>query len=140
MTAESVEPIFQWPNGYRAAAAFTFDVDAESCVLAHNPRSTDRMSLMSHQAYGPRVGGSTLLKVLSRQNVRATFFGRGFAAECYPDAVEAIVDGGHEIGAHGYLHEQMQGVDADPEARYLDRGLDALYKVAGISPVGYRAP
>ena len=51
-----IEPIFQWPKGYRAAASFTFDVDAESCVLAHDPSAVNRMSLMSHQAYGPRVG------------------------------------------------------------------------------------
>ncbi len=140
MTVHSVEPIFQWPNSYRAAAAFTFDVDAESCVLAHDAKSANRMSLMSHQAYGPRVGIPALLRLLSRQGVRATFFVPGFTAECYPDVVRAIVDAGHEIGHHGYLHEQMQGIDSDTEAQYIDRGLEALFKVAGITPVGYRAP
>lgn len=129
-----------WPEGYRAAAAFTFDVDAESCVLAHDPRSASRMSLMSHQSYGPRVAVPRLLRVLERQGVRATFFVPGFTAECYPDTVRAIIDGGHEIGHHGYLHEQMQGLDAVDEARYLDRGLDALDRVTGVRPVGYRAP
>lgn len=129
-----------WPEGRRAAAAFTFDVDAESCVLAHDPTSAARMSLMSHQAYGPKVAVPRLLRVLERQGVQATFFVPGFTAECYPDTVRAIVDGGHEIGHHGYLHEQMQGVDADTEARYLDRGLEALDAVAGIRPAGYRAP
>ena len=52
----------------------------------------------------------------------------------------AIVDAGHEIGHHGYLHEQMQGIDRDTEARYLDRGLDALERVADVEPKGYRAP
>ena len=140
MTSDALEPIFSWPVGHRAAAAFTFDVDAESCVLAHDPGATSRMSLMSHQAYGPRVGVLTILKVLARQDIRATFFVPGFTAECYPDVVRAIIDGGHEVGHHGYLHEQMQGIDPDTEARYLDRGLDALSKVAGITPVGYRAP
>lgn len=129
-----------WPEGYRAAAAFTFDVDAESCVLAHDPRSASRMSLMTHQAYGPRVAVPRLLRILARQNVRATFFVPGFTAECYPDTVRAIIDGGHEIGHHGYLHEQMKGIDALTEACYLDRGLEALDRVAGLRPVGYRAP
>src|SRR3954471_13520223 len=87
-----------WPEGRRAAAAFTFDVDAESCVLAHDPTSAARMSLMSHQAYGPKVAVPRLLRVLERQDVRATFFVPGFTAECYPDPVRPIVDGGHEIG------------------------------------------
>lgn len=129
-----------WPQGYQAAAAFTFDVDAESCVLAHDPSAAARMSLMTHQSYGPRVGVPRLLRMLQRQDIRATFFVPGFTAESYPDTVKAIIDGGHEIGHHGYLHEPMQGIDAATELGYLDRGLDALDKVAGIRPVGYRAP
>lgn len=131
---------FTWPQGHTAAAAFTFDVDAESCVLAHDPTSANRMSLMSHQSYGPRVGVPRILRILERQDVRATFFVPGFTAECYPDTVRAIIDGGHEVGHHGYLHEPMKGLDPATEARYLDRGLDALEEVAGIRPVGYRAP
>lgn len=140
MSTQPLRQVFDWPDGYRAAASFTFDVDAESCVLAHDPRAVSRMSLMSHQAYGPKVAVPKLLDLLERQDVRATFFVPGFTAECYPDMVRAIVDGGHEIGHHGYLHEQMQGISREDEARYLDRGLDALQEVAGVVPVGYRAP
>ncbi|NJC71320.1 polysaccharide deacetylase [Planosporangium thailandense] len=132
--------LFSWPHGYRAAAAFTFDVDAESCVLSHDPRLIRRMSLMTHQSYGPKVGVPRLLRILERQNVRGTFFVPGFTAECYPDTVRAIVDAGHEVAHHGYLHEPMQGIDATTEARYIDRGLDALERVAGVRPTGYRAP
>ena len=140
MTGQPVEQVFEWPQGYRAAASFTFDVDAESCVLAHDPKAVSRMSLMSHQSYGPRVAMPKLLGILARQDVRATFFVPGFTAECYPDMVRAIVDAGHEVGHHGYLHEQMQGIARQDEARYLDRGLEALHRVAGVVPVGYRAP
>ncbi len=140
MTAQQPAPVFDWPQGHRAAAAFTFDVDAESCVLAHDPRAASRMSLMSHQSYGPRVAVPKLLAILERQDVRATFFVPGFTAECYPEMVRSIVDAGHEIGHHGYLHEQMQGISREDEARYLDRGLEALHRVAGVVPVGYRAP
>ncbi|WP_310268757.1 polysaccharide deacetylase family protein [Haloactinomyces albus] len=130
---------FPWPQNFRAAASFTFDVDAESCVLAHDPGATGRMSLMGHQAYGPRVGTPRLLRLLERQDIRATFFVPGYTAECYPDTVRAIADGGHEIAHHGYLHEPMQGVDESTEADYLDRGLEALARV-GVHPIGYRAP
>jgi len=137
--ADSQHPI-TWPAGFTAAASFTFDVDAESCVIAHDPTSTRRMSLMSHQSYGPKVAVPRLLQILARQDVRGTFFIPGFTAESYPDVVRQIVDGGHEVAHHGYLHEPMQGIDAATEASYIDRGLEALEKVAGIRPVGYRAP
>ncbi|MEU7382795.1 MULTISPECIES: polysaccharide deacetylase [unclassified Streptomyces] len=130
---------FPWPDGVRAAAAFTFDVDAESCVLAHDPSASSRMSLMTHQAYGPRTGVPRLLRVLRRQDVKATFFVPGFTADTYPDMVRSIVDEGHEVAHHGYLHEPMQGIDAAREAEYLDRGLEALDRL-GIRPAGYRAP
>lgn len=132
--------VLPWPEGKQAAASFTFDVDAESCVLVHDPTASRRMSLMSHQSYGPLVAVPKLLRILERQEIRATFFVPGFTAECYPDMVRSIVDAGHEVGHHGYLHEQMQGIDRETEAGYLDRGLDALYKAVGVAPVGYRAP
>lgn len=137
--ADPLHPI-TWPEGYKAAASFTFDVDAESCTIAHDPASTRRMSLMSHQSYGPKIAVPRILQILERQGIKGTFFVPGFTAESYPDVVRRIADAGHEIAHHGYLHEPMQGIDAATEASYLDRGLDALHKVAGVRPVGYRAP
>lgn len=137
--ADSLHPI-TWPEGYQAAASFTFDVDAESCTIAHDPSSTRRMSLMSHQSYGPKIAVPRLLQILDRQDIKGTFFIPGFTAESYPDVVRRIADAGHEIAHHGYLHEPMQGIDAATEASYLDLGLEALANVAGVRPVGYRAP
>lgn len=131
---------FPWRHGVRAAAALTFDVDGESCVLVQDPKSVDRMSLMGHQSYGPRVGVPRLLRVLRRQDVRATFFVPGYTAECYPETVRAVVEDGHEVAHHGYVHEAMRGLDEAAEAAYLDRGLEALERIAGVRPVGYRAP
>jgi peptidoglycan/xylan/chitin deacetylase (PgdA/CDA1 family) len=130
----------EWPGRRRAAASFSFDVDAESVVLHADPGAATRLSLMSHQAYGPLTGLPRLLRILERQDVRSTFFVPGYTARRHPDAVRAIVDGGHEIAHHGYLHERLTGVDPAAEAEILDRGLAALEEVAGVRPVGYRAP
>ncbi len=129
-----------WPDGKTSAAAFTFDVDAESAILWGAPENADRMSVISHQAYGPLVGVPRLLDLLERHRIRSTFFVPGYTAHRYPGVVRDIVAAGHEIGHHGYLHEQPTGVTAEEEAANLDRGLDALAEVAGVRPVGYRAP
>jgi peptidoglycan/xylan/chitin deacetylase (PgdA/CDA1 family) len=129
-----------WPDGHRAAAAFTFDVDAESAVLWGSPGTADRMSVVSHQAYGPLVGVPRLLALLEKHRLRSTFFVPGYTAHRYPGVVRDIVAAGHEVAHHGYLHEQPTAVTAEEEADNLDRGLAALEEVAGVRPVGYRAP
>ncbi|MFI5199999.1 MAG: polysaccharide deacetylase, partial [Candidatus Limnocylindrales bacterium] len=131
---------FDWPAGARAAACFTFDGDAESAILAAEPASAARRSVMSHQAYGPRTGVPRLLGVLERTGVRATFFVPGYTAERWPDAIRGIRDAGHEIAHHGYLHESVAGLAPEAEERVLLRGLAALDAVAGVRPTGWRAP
>ncbi len=129
-----------WPSAHTSAAAFTFDVDAESAVLWGSPQTADRMSVISHQAYGPLVGVPRLLGLLEKHRIRSTFFVPGYTAHRYPAVVRDIASAGHEIAHHGYLHEQPTSVTAEEEAANLDRGLAALDEVAGVRPVGYRAP
>jgi peptidoglycan/xylan/chitin deacetylase (PgdA/CDA1 family) len=138
-SSAAAEPI-GWPASRTCAAAFTFDVDAESAVLWASPGTADRMSVMSHQAYGPLVGVPRLLSMLDKHGIGATFFVPGYTARRYPTVVRDIVAAGHEIAHHGYLHEQPTAVSPDEEADNLDRGLTALAEVAGVRPVGYRAP
>ena len=68
------EPAPFWPAGRRAAAAVSFDVDAESAILADRPEAASRLTVMSHQAYGPTVGVPRLLRILAGRGIRATFF------------------------------------------------------------------
>lgn len=129
-----------WPDGRTSAAVIGFDMDAESVVLTIDAANRRRLSVMSHQAYGPVTGMPRILRMLRRRDLRATFFCPGYTAERYPDLLRQVRDDGHEIAHHGYLHEAMQGKSRQEEADIIDRGLDALEKVAGVRPVGYRAP
>jgi peptidoglycan/xylan/chitin deacetylase (PgdA/CDA1 family) len=133
-------PGFRWPPGIRAAACFTFDLDAESGLLFDHPETASQLDVMTHQAYGPRTAVPRLLRLLDRQAVRATFFIPGYSAERWPDGVRSIRDAGHEIAHHGYLHEGSRGADPATEVRRLERGFEALEAVAGVRPIGYRAP
>jgi peptidoglycan-N-acetylglucosamine deacetylase len=131
---------FPWPEGKAAAAALSFDVDAESPLLYADPSMGARLGLMTHQMFGPLVGVPRILDVLSRHGVSSTFFVPGYTAERYPDLVRRIVDEGHEIGHHGYLHEPLQDLTAEQEGALVDKGLEALDRVAGVRPTGFRAP
>jgi peptidoglycan/xylan/chitin deacetylase (PgdA/CDA1 family) len=129
-----------WPEGFTAAACLTFDMDAEAAVLSTDLASVHRMSPMSHQSYGPLVGVPRILAMLERHGLKATFFVPGYTAHRYPQVVRSVVEAGHEVAHHSYFHENTVGMDAATEADMLDLGLKALYEVAGVRPVGYRAP
>jgi peptidoglycan/xylan/chitin deacetylase (PgdA/CDA1 family) len=131
---------FRWPKGYRAAACFTFDVDAESPILFEHPETADWLDVMTHQAYGARAGIPRLLRLLDRLQIRATFFIPGFTAERAPAICRSIRDAGHEIAHHGYLHEGAHGASAEEQDRRMVRGLEALDAVLGVRPTGYRGP
>jgi len=130
-----------WPNGARCAAAFTFDVDAESLLHFYFPDTAhNRVTMSSVLRYDVEVAVPRLLDILARYGLRQTFFVPGWCIETYPRAVEAILAGGHELGHHGYWHEKSNQLSADEERACLRQGLKAIVKASGRRPRGYRAP
>src|SRR3990172_9055763 len=97
-------PVIGWPHGRRAAAAFTFDLDAEAVWLGFDPANADRPGVLSQGTYGPRVGLPLILDLLDRRAVRATFFVPGINVEHHREAVVSIAAAGHELAIHGYRH------------------------------------
>lgn len=136
----SPDPPIGWPGTARCAASFSFDVDGESAALAAAPATARSMSAMTHQAYGPRVGVRRILDILERTGVRSTFFVPGLTADLHPRAVRDIAAAGHEIAHHGYHHLKPSGLSPVEQAEQLDRGSEALERLTGERPVGYRAP
>jgi len=111
---DPLPPGFSWPEGFRAAALFTFDMDAEAVLLAHQPRTAAYLDVMAHQRYGPRAAVPRILRMLDRQALRTTFFVPGWVAETYPDLARSVRDAGHEIGHHGYLTSPSAGSTRRP--------------------------
>jgi len=119
----------------RLTVCLSFDFDAMSPWV----RRTNNPSAISRGEFGA-VAVPRILDLLAAYDAPATFFTPGHTALAYPSLMERIRDAGHEVAHHGYLHETLEGVDPETEATYLDRGLEALEQVAGVRPVGYRAP
>ncbi|MFQ5894201.1 MAG: polysaccharide deacetylase [Nitrospinota bacterium] len=131
----------RWRGGARCAAMLSFDVDGETLWMARDPALERRPLHMGMGAYGPREGVPRILRFLDRYGLPATFFIPGWTAERYPDMVKAVVEAGHEVGHHGYLHEKPFFLSGpEEEERLLVRGLEALERVAGVKPKGSRTP
>lgn len=54
--------------------------------------------------------------------------------------MKAIADAGHEIGLHGYSHENPAKMTATQEAAVLDRTIELVENLSGQRPTGYVAP
>ena len=124
-----------WRQGAACVAALTFDVDAESPVLAAGRRYADNAMAMTHQAFGPKVGVPRILQMLKDVQQPATFFIPGVTAERYPRMVEQVLESGHEIAHHSHTHRTAVNMSFDDERADFDLALAALGRF-GISPRG----
>jgi peptidoglycan/xylan/chitin deacetylase (PgdA/CDA1 family) len=71
--------------------------------------------------------------------MRQTFFLPAWCMERYPRAVEQILDDGHEIGHHHYLHEHANTMNAETERYWFQRSKEVIISMTGQPPRGYRA-
>lgn len=133
-------PLPTWPNDCRAAVSLTFDVDAESALLGRGLPEKLSYSAFSERRFGVVRGLTRILDLLSEVGVRGTFYTPGYTADHYPDAVREIVDRGHELAHHGYLHRPPNRIEAAAQREELVRGVESLSALSGRAPEGYRSP
>jgi peptidoglycan/xylan/chitin deacetylase (PgdA/CDA1 family) len=129
-----------WPGGADVAVSLTFDVDAESGGLDGSEPSTRRLSTLSEGRFGVVRGLPRILSILDRAGIKATFYVPGDTAERHADALREVVEAGHEIGHHGYLHLQSDALPAAAQREEVERGTAALQSSLGVTPRGYRSP
>lgn len=127
-----------WHGGAAAVAALTFDVDAETPILAQSRRYADHMMTMSHQSYGPDVGVPRILDMLDELGVPATFFIPGWVAEHRVGLAASIVDRGHEVAHHSYSHRSPVTLTPAEERSDFERALD-VFAAQNIEIRGHRA-
>ncbi|NML87950.1 polysaccharide deacetylase family protein [Sphingobium sp. TB-6] len=87
---------------------------------------------------GP-AGYPEAIALLSETGLKATFFIEGWNALHNPQAVRRLVEAGHEVAMHGWVHEAIGSLEqVDVERVLLDAY--AAFRRIGITPLGFRAP
>ena len=120
------------------AVCLTFDFDAISVwVGSMGSRSP---SNVSRGEFGGVVGAERLVDALGRHEVPSTWFITGHTIETFPEACRAVVEAGHEVGHHNYLHENPRTLDGDAERAVLERGIACIERLTGQRPAGFRSP
>ena len=132
---------YRWPDGQQCAVVLSFDFDAESGFLFREPEKAKRsLAGLEERRFGPRVGVDRILRMLDQLRLPATFFIPGWTAENDRPESLRIRDAGHEIGAHGNVHEAVDGLDAAQEEAVMRAQLRILADQLGVRPAGYRSP
>ncbi|MDT7561795.1 MAG: peptidoglycan-N-acetylglucosamine deacetylase [Pseudonocardiales bacterium] len=119
--------------------AFGVDVDAVAGWLG-SYGGEDSPCDISRGMFAGEVAVPRLLTLFERNNLRTTWFIPGHSVETFPEQTAMVVDAGHEVGVHGYSHENPIAMTRAQESAVLDRSIELLEKVSGTRPTGYVAP
>lgn len=109
-----------------------FQVSAFKQVIS--PNDWDRLECRVE------VGTQFLLEALEAEQIKATFFTLGWIAQRYPNLINAIVSGGHELASHGYGHQMITDLTPTSFREDIIRAKKTLEDLSGKAVIGYRAP
>ncbi|HED8587717.1 TPA: polysaccharide deacetylase [Campylobacter coli] len=119
--------------------AYGVDIDAVAGWLG-SYGGEDSPDDISRGLFAGEVGIPRLLKLFKKYNIPATWFAPGHSIETFPEQMKMIVDAGHEIGAHGYSHDNPIAMSAKQEEDVLLKSIELIEKISGKKPSGYVAP
>ncbi|MBA2794756.1 MAG: polysaccharide deacetylase [Thermoleophilaceae bacterium] len=119
--------------------AYGVDVDAVAGWLG-SYGGEDSPDDISRGLFAGEVGSPRLLKLFDKYDLRTTWFIPGHSIETFPEQMKAVVGAGHEVGIHGYSHENPIAMTEQQEREVLLRSIDLCEKLSGQRPDGYVAP
>jgi peptidoglycan-N-acetylglucosamine deacetylase len=120
-------------------AVFGVDIDAVGGWLG-SYGGEDSPSDIQRGVFSGQVGTPRLLDLFAKHDMPASWFIPGHSIETFPESVKRIVDAGHEIGAHGYSHENPIAMSPKQEEDVLVRSIELIDRLTGRPPRGYVAP
>jgi peptidoglycan/xylan/chitin deacetylase (PgdA/CDA1 family) len=119
--------------------AFGTDIDSVAGWIG-SYGGGDSPSDIQRGIFASEVGVPRLLKLFKKYDLKTSFFIPGHSLETFPSQCKRIVDEGHEIGAHGYLHENPVAMTPTQEEAVLVKSIELIEKISGSKPRGYVAP
>lgn len=123
----------RWPDGKRCCFRVVVDLSP-----ACGPEGLKPADLATPDAYYGMNGGlAELVGVLERHGIKATFAVPAVIAEIQADKLRKLADGGHEIAAHGFKHEDVSQLPKEEERARMSRTTEIIAKIAGKRPAGW---
>jgi len=119
--------------------AITVDVDAIAGWLG-SYGGAESVDDLSRGEFSGRVGSIRMLELFDAFDIKTTWFIPGHTIETFEDNMKKVVERGHEVGAHGYSHEDPTRLTRDKEEKIFKKSIELCQKLSGKRPAGYRGP
>ncbi|MDU2066000.1 MAG: polysaccharide deacetylase family sporulation protein PdaB [Sporomusaceae bacterium] len=111
----------------------------ESLAIAGTRTDQKVVALTFDHSWGNKYTGS-ILDTLQSRNLKATFFIMGPWAKKFPEVAKRIATDGHEIGSHGYRHENYGDMGVEWVKEDIQKAHGLIKEVTGVDPVLLRPP
>ncbi|WML56536.1 polysaccharide deacetylase family protein [Neobacillus sp. PS2-9] len=102
-------------------------------VIISNGKTNQKEIALTFDA-GSDAAGISILDVLKKHNVKATFFLTGKWVEKYPSFAKRITNEGHEIGNHSYSHPDAVKTTANAFKQDILKAEQIIKNTTGKSP------
>ena len=139
-----------WPNGARIALSIVTHVQHFPLDMPSKPfKAPGALSMpypdfryYTNRDYGNRVGIFRILRLLGEKGLKASFAVNGIIANRYPALLDAVVEGGHEVVAHGLDMGKVHhsGLSEEDENAIIAEALGLLRQASGQKVEGWLSP
>ncbi|MBP1736525.1 MAG: deacetylase [Oscillospiraceae bacterium] len=102
-------------------------------------RDQKMLSISFDAAWG-NEDTQTLIDILAKYNIKATFFVVGEWVDKYPESVKALSDAGHEVMSHSNKHDHFNSLTTDQIISDINTCNDKIEAVTGVRPTLFRCP
>ncbi|KAI1618150.1 carbohydrate esterase family 4 protein [Exophiala viscosa] len=123
----------------RVLISYGVDVDAVAGWLG-SYGGDDSVNDISRGIFAATIGTQRLLAMFKKHDIKTTWFIPGHSLETFPEDMAAVRDAGHEIGLHGYSHENPSDMNPEQQKVVLDKTFRLLTEFCGKPPKGSVAP
>lgn len=109
-------------------------------IYAVGREEDDKLVSISFDAAWGNEDTQTLIDILGKYDITATFFLVGEWVEKYPESVKALSDAGHEIMNHSDTHPHMSKLSREQMREEIETCNDRIEAITGVRPTLFRAP
>ncbi|NON61333.1 polysaccharide deacetylase [Acidianus sp. RZ1] len=117
----------------------TVDVDAIAGWLG-SYGGQDSLCDLSRGEFAGKVGVPRLLNLMEKLGIKSTWFVPGHSLETFKEEITSVVEAKHELGTHGYSHENPLMLTKEKEEKILKKCVGLIEDLTGEKPKGNRQP